>query len=274
MSTMTMNLVSFYSNSSLLSGAIHYPKLEQNKQYPAIVLVHGFVGSKVGEHRLFVKAARYFSEKGFIVFRFDFRGCGESEGDYSDVTLTNQIHELQSTLDYIEEIPEVNKEQITVIGHSLGGAVASLTASIDNRVKQLLLWSPVANPFQDITRITGLLAVKKAAKEGVYDYQGFYISEQFFQDLKRHEPLLSVASYKQPVLIAHAEMDEDVPKGNAQLYFDSLKNRQTKTDVFYIAKADHTFSSYSFEHQLFEKSSNWLEEVLQKNEVQLLKQPF
>ena len=121
--------ISILCDQLRLSGVLHLPNGIQHKKVPLIVLLHGFVGSKVGEHRLFVKAARNFSEKGYAVFRFDFSGCGESDGDYADVTVTKQLKEVQAVLDYVSNLKEVDANNIILIGHSLGGAVASLTAA-------------------------------------------------------------------------------------------------------------------------------------------------
>lgn len=256
---MSTKLVTFPFNNFNLSGAIHFPASIEEKT-PTLIFVHGFVGSKVGEHRLFVKAARYFSELGFSVFRFDFSGCGESDGDYRSVTVTQQIRELQAAIDYISTYDVVDEKQITVIGHSLGGAVSSLTAAIDNRINKLILWSPVARPFKDITRITGLHAVESAIQYGKYDYQGFYLGHTFFQDLKQHKPLTDIESYTGDTLVIHASQDKDVPKENGHDYYTALKKRNPnqKSKLLFIENADHTFSSYSYENQLFELTYEWL----------------
>ncbi|WP_216831466.1 alpha/beta hydrolase family protein [Alkalihalobacterium elongatum] len=253
--------VYFSSGNTLLSGMIHFPKYSLKEAVPAIIFVHGFVGSKVGEHRLFVKAANYFSERGFLVFRFDFSGCGESEGDYGQVTLTKQVKELQSAIDYVLSIDQVDPNLLTIVGHSLGGAVSSITASRDERIKQLILWSPVARPYKDIVRITSHEAVSHANKEGVFDYQGFNLSQSFFEDLKLHHPLKSVHNYRGPAYIIHAALDQDVPSENALDYYHALRGRGAPTHYSFVQEADHTFSSYSFELKLFDYTSQWLSEI-------------
>ncbi|WP_096200673.1 alpha/beta hydrolase family protein [Bacillus sp. FJAT-45350] len=257
---MTVKNIYFPFENVHLSGVFHYPKPEQNSKKPAIVFAHGFVGSKVGEHRLFVKAARFFAERGYIVFRFDFRGCGESDGDYGDVTVSNQIKQLEAAIKYVKAQKEVDGNDITLIGHSLGGAVSTLTASTNDDIQRLILWSPVARPYKDITRITGMAAVKTANETGNYDYLGFNISKEFFQDLKVHHPLEAISSYEKPFFVLHAEVDEDVPKENAFDYSMSYNKRsqQSKKNYTLIRESDHTFSGTNFENDLFEKTFQWL----------------
>ncbi|WP_158232480.1 S9 family peptidase [Sporosarcina sp. P13] len=252
--------ITIRSGENNLSGALHLPEYTKTK-IPLIILIHGFVGSKVGEHRLFVKAARYFTERGYGVFRFDFSGCGESDGDYGDVTVTKQLREVKDVIDYLSLIHEIDEDRVTLIGHSLGGAVASLTAAKDSRVKHLLLWSPVGTPYEDITGILGPKAVREISKEGQHDYLGFMISKTFIQDLKTHQPLEAVRSYTGPAHIIHAKADEQIPKEHAVRYSNSFNKRAHTAAVYaqYIESADHTFSSYSFEDELFSKSIAWLE---------------
>lgn len=254
--------ISILCNKVRLSGVLHLPRRNQNKKVPLIVLLHGFVGSKVGEHRLFVKAARNFTEKGYAVFRFDFSGCGESDGDYADVTVTKQLKEVQAVLDYVSSLKEVDANNIILIGHSLGGAVASLTASMDKRIRKLILWSPVAKPYEDIAAIVGDAALQTAKVLGVFDYHGFYVSQLFLEDLKSHYPLEAIRSYEGQLLVIHAAEDEDVPKENAVYYSESLKRGST-VNIRYIKDANHTFASYSFEEKLFKETLLWLA----KNEV-------
>ena len=95
----------------------------------------------------------------------------------------------------------------------------------------------------------------------VVDYHGFYVSQAFLTDLKNHHPLEAIRTYQDAALIIHAQQDEDVPKEHAARYFASLQKRPTheKVNTHYIEGADHTFSSYTFENELFMKSAEWLE---------------
>ena len=195
------------------------------------------------------------------MFRFDFSGCGESDGDYADVTVTKQLDEVQTVLNYVSKLKAVDEQNIILIGHSLGGAVAALTASRDRRIRKLVLWSAVGTPYEDITEILGKRAVSIAKGSGKVDYQGFYVSRTFLEDLKNHHPLEAIRSYDGEALIIHAKEDEDIPKEHTRRYLHALQQRILSKEVntYYIENADHTFSSYRFEDELFSQSAEWLE---------------
>ncbi|MDQ0205793.1 alpha/beta hydrolase family protein [Alkalicoccobacillus murimartini] len=253
---MTHSLLTLQTKEELLSGALQLPTKKASDRYPVVLFVHGFVGSKVGEHRLFVKASRFFAEQGYASFRFDFSGCGESSGDYRNLTLSKQLDELFAIIQYIKDQPYVDPDNITLVGHSLGGAVSALTAEKAD-IKSLILWSAVAEPYEDIVQITGKAAVNTAKKEGVYDYHGFEISHSFFQDLRKHHPLQAISTFQGDVLIIHASEDEDVPVKHAEAYAKST----TRPGIpHYIHHANHTFASTSWENLLFEKTNDWLKD--------------
>ncbi|MFC0558255.1 alpha/beta hydrolase family protein [Halalkalibacter alkalisediminis] len=259
---MTSTAIRFHSNQ--LSAAIHYPIDQQQSSFPTIIFVHGFVGSKVGDHRLFVKAANFFVQKGFICFRFDFRGCGESDGDYQEVTVTKQLEELRAAIHYVSTLNRVNPEQIILIGHSLGGAITALSASSFPSIQNIVLWSPVARPYLDIRFITGDEAILTAEKKGTFDYKGFLLSHDFFRDLNNHDPLEAITSYEGSIFIIHGDQDQEVPKENVATYRKVINEKRNEQliDVSYISGADHTFTNTSWENELFHKTNKWLENVL------------
>ena len=65
---------------------LHLPTA-RDASCPAVAFFHGFTGTKVEPHRIFVKTARELAAIGFYVLRFDFRGCGDSAGDFSEMTI-------------------------------------------------------------------------------------------------------------------------------------------------------------------------------------------
>ena len=67
------------------TGILHHPEGEQDT---AVLIVVGGPQTRVGSHRLFVHLARSLAKQGIVVFRFDYSGAGDSEGDVSTFTGT------------------------------------------------------------------------------------------------------------------------------------------------------------------------------------------
>ncbi|KIL40186.1 permease [Gordoniibacillus kamchatkensis] len=248
-----------------LAATLHYPTgsaretAERCGRWPVLIVCHGFIGSRIGVNRLFVKAARRFSAQGFLTLRFDYGGCGESTGDYGAGGLDALIDETRSVLDYACSLDCVDLSRVTLIGHSLGGAVAALTAVRDHRVKSLALWSAVAHPHYDIVRIVGKEQYARAKPGQPVDHQGYLLTSGFFDSMAMQHPLEQLRKFTGDVLLVHGKADEFVPVDYAPLYRQTLWQRNGgQCDMVLVDDADHTYSSDSACRHLLETTADWL----------------
>ncbi len=252
-----------------LAATIHYPAVENEddrpRRYPLIIICHGFVGNRIGADRLFVKAARKFSESGYFVIRFDYGGCGESTGDYGSTGLDSMIQQTRSVLDYVFDIDSIDPERVIVLGHSLGGAVALLTAAKDKRIRTLVLWAPVANPFNDIVKITGKKVYEDSVTNGYADYLGYCFKPEFFESLSRHHPFKEIKKFHGDVLLLHGTADDIIPVDYSFLYQKVFWMRsEGRCDKEIIFQADHTFSSGEAANEAVTRTIKWLQNIEKK----------
>ena len=63
---------------------------------------------------------------GIASIRFDFNGHGQSEGEFKDMTVPNEIEDAKKVVEYVSSLPYVNG--LAIAGHSQGGVVAAMTA--------------------------------------------------------------------------------------------------------------------------------------------------
>lgn len=257
-------------NGEKLAAAIHYPETRdgeelENRRWPLVVICHGFIGSRIGGDRLFVKTADYLSGQGYLVIRFDYAGCGESTGDYGSFGLDDLIAQTRRVLDYGLEIDCVDAERVTLLGHSLGGAVAVLTAATDKRVRSLALWAAVANPLSDIKRIVGNSVYEQAIREGRADYSGYLLSRHFFDSMTGQHPFQETAKFSGDVLLVHGTADDLVPVDYCFLYQKMFWMRNLgQCDKEVLLQANHTFSSHEHTRQLLDTTGNWLHSITKR----------
>jgi pimeloyl-ACP methyl ester carboxylesterase len=254
--------VEFAVNSNTIRGILHTPKTLNTRAigtYPGLVLCHGFTGNKIGLHRLFVKAARNFSSLGFAVLRFDFSGCGDSDGNYEDITIDGQVQETIAAIEYLSSLPEISKDKVYLTGLSMGGAVAALTAAEVKTLAGLVLWAPVANLYEDNLGTVGTRLLEEIRDKGIAEYQGFALGRPFVQSLQNNFPLTAVRNYPGPLLVLHGTADVEISPWNAELYRQA-RNKLDSTVVSQINGADHTFTGLDWEEEIFNITAKWLRE--------------
>ena len=128
----------FKSENNTLVGVIHLPeKIEKT----GVLIVVGGPQTRVGSHRQFVLLARCLSDHNIPVFRFDYHGMGDSDGDLS--SFEDCEKDINSAIDiFFESVPEL--ESVVLWGLCDAAAASVFYAPQDDRVKGLVLLNPWA----------------------------------------------------------------------------------------------------------------------------------
>jgi len=125
--------VSFASDGLKLTGVLHLPgERPSEERRAAFVVLHGFGSNKDGGGGTAV--AKMLAGLGYAALRFDFRGCGESEGERGRVICMEQVRDTRNALAFLAARPEIDPRRIGVVGQSFGAAVAVYAAGVDRRI--------------------------------------------------------------------------------------------------------------------------------------------
>jgi len=108
--------IDFVSDDFLLKGILHLPDI---KNPPLVVGSHGLEGSKESAKQTVL--SRLLIENHIAFFRFDHRGCGESQGEF-----IKQTSLKKRTIDYLNAVKHtldlgITSRNIAVFGSSMGG---------------------------------------------------------------------------------------------------------------------------------------------------------
>ena len=106
------------SDGLKLCGILSVPKIKTQK---CIVLCHGIGNVDKEEDGVFTKLAKKLANAGLAVFRFDFRGQGESEGEQINMTVDGESKDLETAIRFLQE---KRYREFGILGASFaGGAV-------------------------------------------------------------------------------------------------------------------------------------------------------
>ncbi len=89
-----------------------------------VILMHGIFSSK--DYPPMPTIARELSRQGIGSVRFDFNGHGKSDGKMEEMTIARELADARAIWDSVVKLPYVTA--VVLLGHSQGGAVASMLA--------------------------------------------------------------------------------------------------------------------------------------------------
>lgn len=239
----------------ILRGMEHVPERREGERVPAVILYHGFTGTKLEPHRIFLKICRALEGMGIACFRFDFLGSGESDGNFEEMTVSGEIAEAGAILDRVKRDPRIDPERVTLLGMSLGGLVASVLAGERVQdVHKLVLLAPAGEMYLLIKdMIDGVLAMPDLQ---VYDFNGNLIGRPFAEDLKTLNVFARAKGYTGDVMIVHGTKDPTVPYQVSLAY--QAQSYEGRALVHLIEDADHTFNKTVWERDVIGKICDFL----------------
>ena len=161
------NLVIDLGNGLKTNAQLTYPAVGKGP-FPGVLLIHGTGPADKNEtlglvlkngpppDQPFLQIAKYLSERGFAVLRYDKRGVGGNltildKNVWGNATVNDLIHDAGKALSVLIAQPEVNgTKEISIIGHSEGTIIAPRVA-VDNptKVKNIVLVSAQAENVRD-----------------------------------------------------------------------------------------------------------------------------
>lgn len=244
--------ISFRNQKQRLFGMFHLP--DRTLPCSAVVLLHGFTGQRIESHRLFVKQARDLAINGIAALRFDFRGSGESEGDFEQMTVEGEISDAGAALQWLAKNKMVDTQRFGLLGFSLGGAVGASLLGRTEVIQSTVLWAAAPEGERIYHRIAD-------GATPPIDLGGNVVGADFVNGLMQINPFRALPEYRGALCCIHGSEDTVVPPDNSKRYYNSAQMAQPK-ELIYIQGADHGFSSRQFERQLIAQTTRWFLKTL------------
>jgi len=203
-----------------LAGTLHIP--EDEERPPIVILCHGFTGHK-NCYREFVDISRELCNEGFAVYRFDFRGSGESAREFQEQTHTTMLEDLETVVSEFEENNQIG-EDIFLIGHSQGGFIAKLFVAENNdRVEGLISWMGRAYDIEDWWADR---YCREMEKRGFIYANGEKITEEYYQDSKKYSIEEAFEKIQIPTLLIYGTHDYTVPLDEGERANEKIENSE------------------------------------------------
>ena len=231
--------ISFKNSKNLtLKGILALSSDEKNE---VLICLHGF--KRTSTERKFQALTQKTTQINLSSFRFDFTGCGMSNGDYSEITVAQMTDDLKRA---IEVLFEKGFKRFSFFTHSLGACV--LANLIDKHPKfcqihKIALMSPALNQME-LLRFWFVQMERPNTLWEEYEY--FFSEEKFEKYIKKEIPLsnptylkyfeenkdrdYSCAFKEKEVLHIHGMKDKIVPYESVDISCFSITNQILQGD--------------------------------------------
>ena len=220
-----------------LAAIIQKPELAQGQRCPMVILCHGFGGRKEGP--LFEIIADSLAAHGIASIRFDFNGHGESEGEFVDMTVPNEIEDAKKVYEYVRDLRYVS--DVAIVGHSQGGVVASMVAGElgTDAFKAVALMAPAAVLREDAIRGNTMGATYDPLDppESVALFGNIKLGREYIKTAFSLPIYETAARYQGPALIVHGTADRVVPYTYGERYHQIWP----KSELVILEAFDHGF---------------------------------
>jgi alpha/beta superfamily hydrolase len=233
----------------LLRGCVRTP--DGDGRFPTVCFYHGFTVDKVGMMRLHELFARECVKKGIACVRFDFYGCGESDGDFNEVTVTDEIEQAVAIYNWTCQQDFSDPKNVFPCGHSLGGVIAAVVAA-KVQPKGAILWSPAMNMYYVASRRA--MTMKGPTKNG-YDINGLELSRNFLEDVRKLNFQELIKGYSNGVIVIHGSEDEEIPVAVVDQFKDVYGDSM---EAEIILGANHQFSSLKWKQRVYDLSIDFI----------------
>ncbi|GJL85898.1 MAG: hypothetical protein DHS20C02_16730 [Micavibrio sp.] len=174
-------------------------------------MAHGFPGHKAGNNDLYGDIEFLLTEKGLHTLRFDFRGCGESEGEPEDFTMSSAIEDFQNVLYWGRDKGFKN---YILIGDGLGASLAVLNA--ERSVNGLILLWPVLDLKAYSQAVFGKPSVEDKKKDYI-EFDGRRVGLGLLREMEKVDMARGLSEVRAPTLILHGAEDKIVPVSQLDL---------------------------------------------------------
>lgn len=146
-------IASYRSEGLKIYGLLTIPNgTKPSTGWPAIIFNHGYIPpAQYKTTERYIAYTDAFSRNGYILFRPDYRGHGNSEGTPSGAYSSNDytIDVLNATSS-VKRHPDADPGRIGMWGHSMGGHITLRNMVVSKDIKAGVIWAGVVASYPDL----------------------------------------------------------------------------------------------------------------------------
>jgi uncharacterized protein len=245
-------VVSYLSDGLKIYGLLTVPMGQKpTSGWPVILFNHGYISpisySTVSSYSVMVDP---LAAVGYIVFKPDYRGNGNSQGTPTQPYITpDYITDSMNALSSIKNYKDANPQKIGVFGHSMGGNISLHEIVMTHDIKATEIMAGVVGNETNLVRWWDHRYAVRSIMGN--DLDTYYVFEKMVKEQGTPEknptfwnaidPTQFLSFINAPVQIQIGSADEDVPTNFSSALRDSLQKEGKAVTYQVYNGADHNF---------------------------------
>jgi len=191
--------------------------------FPAVVLVHGSgPGDRdetVGANKPFKDLAEGLAKHGIASLRYVKRTRQYLQSNVATVK-DEVIDDALSAVALVRSQPNIDSQQVYLLGHSMGAYLAPRIAQADSEIAGIIMMAGNVRPILELAREQ--LQYLNAPPETLQQLESA-APASYWEDLKTYNPVASAQQLRMPILILQGERDYQVTMKEFELWKEGLQ---------------------------------------------------
>ncbi len=238
----TSYITSYNSDGLKVYGLLTIPQ-DDSKKYPAIVFIHGYIPpTQYQTTTQYADYVDFLARNGFVVFKIDLRGHGNSEGESGGAYYSSDyVIDVLNAYSALQNSDFVNPQKIGLWGHSMAGNVVFRSLAAKKDIPAVVIWAGAVYSYSDFQeygindnsyRPPQISSERARKRQELFDTHGSFDEKSEFW--KQVVPTNFLQDIKGAVQLNHA-VDDDVV---------SLEYSRNLNKILDAASIPHEFNEY------------------------------
>jgi len=220
--------------------------------WPAIVFNHGYIPPEIYKTtERYIAYVDKIARSGYIVFRIDYRGHDQSEGEATGAYGNpSYLVDVMNAVASIQKFPQANPEKIGMWGHSMGGFLTLRAMVISKDIKVGVIWAGVVGSYPDLVynwRRTGAAVTPSPSSQGrgwrtswLEQYGTPEQNPAFWNAVSANSYLTDLSG---PIQLHHGTADEDVPVAFSEALYGQIRAAGQYAELYTYPGDNHNVSA-------------------------------
>lgn len=271
-SNYTAYITSYTSEGLRVNGLLTIPNgREPEGGWPAVIFIHGYIPpAQYQTTQNYYDYVDYLARNGFVVFKIDLRGHGNSEGEPGGAYYSSDyIIDALSAYSALQNAPFVNADKIGLWGHSMAGNVVMRTLAAKPEIPAGVIWAGAVYTYEDMQKYgindnsyqpPASSVPRQQRRRELFEKEGTPSAQSAFW--QQVTPVSYLTDLKGAIEIHHATNDDVVPIGYSRDLIALLDKTSVPHQLFEYSSGGHNISGGSFT-QAMQRTVDFYKKYLQ-----------